>query len=347
MIVDALSVRHRAGPLPKQSRAPGSVAVRRVASARRCDGIALVAALWLTVLLTVIASGFAYSMRGEALAARNAMSLAQARAAADGAIMRVVFELSRPRGNPEAWLPNGAKHTWSDGDIAIAANAVDEAARVDLNAAAEPLLRGLLQTVGGLDPDSAERLLDAIVDWRDADDLRRPNGAETQDYQAAGRKVVPTNAPFESVGELQRVMGVTPALMARIADSLTVYSRRAGINPETASRDVLLALPGITPEQVDAFLATREAALAERRPVPALPQAQAFGAGAVPVWRIHAEATLPDGVTFARDAVVRPAPDPRRPLAVLAWQEGAKAPPPAASTGASADPITANGTGNR
>ena len=54
-------------------------------------------ALWLTVLLTVIASGFAFSMRSEALAARNAVSLAQARAIADGAVERTVFELMRPQ----------------------------------------------------------------------------------------------------------------------------------------------------------------------------------------------------------------------------------------------------------
>ena len=50
---------------------------------QRQAGIAIVLALWLTVLLTVLASGFAFSMRNEALAARNAVSLAQARAAAD------------------------------------------------------------------------------------------------------------------------------------------------------------------------------------------------------------------------------------------------------------------------
>jgi len=43
------------------------------------SGIALVLALWLTVLLTVLASGFAFSMRSEALATRNAVSLAQHR----------------------------------------------------------------------------------------------------------------------------------------------------------------------------------------------------------------------------------------------------------------------------
>ena len=94
---------------------------------------------------------------------------------------------------------------------------------------------------------------------------------------------MPTNAPFEAVGELQRVLGMTPALMASIADSLTVYSRQRGINPATASRDVLLALPGITPEQVDAFLAARAEALANRLPVPpfAAAQAQGFATGAV------------------------------------------------------------------
>jgi len=47
---------------------------------RRERGVALIIALWITVLLTVIAAGFAYSMRTEALAARNAVTLTQARA---------------------------------------------------------------------------------------------------------------------------------------------------------------------------------------------------------------------------------------------------------------------------
>ena len=118
----------------------------------------------------------------------------------------------------------------------IAATAIDEAGRIDINLAPDPLLKGLLQNVGGLDPDAAEQVLDAILDWRDADDLRRPNGAEAPEYQAAGRKYVPTNAPFESTGELQRVLGMTPGLIARIADSITVYSRQRGINPATATR---------------------------------------------------------------------------------------------------------------
>src|SRR6185369_12855648 len=179
--------------------------------------------------------------------------------------------------------------------------------------------------------DASARVLDAILDWRDADELRRPNGAEADDYRAAGLKYVPTNTRFESIGELQRVMGVTPGLMSRIAGSLTVYSRQRGINPATAPRDSLLALPGMTPDLVDAYIASRSEALASQLPVPPLPQAQGFLSAATPVWRIHVEAATPDGVTFARDAVIRPQNDPRQPVAVLLWQEGEALQRPAAT----------------
>jgi general secretion pathway protein K len=312
---------------------------RAIARGRAERGIALVMVLWLTVLIAVIGSSFAYSMRGEALAARNTMSLAQARAAADGAVERTFFELSRPRVTQEGgWLADGQPHAWTDGDIELTAVATDESARIDLNSAAEPLLKGLLQNVGGLDSDTAQRTLEAILDWRDIDDLRRPNGAEAPDYQSAGSKYVPTNSPFESVGELLRVLGVTPALTARIVPSLTVYSRQAGVNLATAGRDVLLAMPTATVELVDTYIAAREVALKSRLPLPPFVPAQGFAAGASPVWRIHVVAKTADGVTFARDAVIRSQSDPRRPLVTLLWQEGAQdaaAPAPANETSTS------------
>ena len=88
---------------------PMRVSGSRSPAARRQAGIALVLTLWLTVLLTAIAGGFAYSMRTEALAAGNAIGVAKARAAADGAVERTAFELTRPR-LPGSWLPNGAPH---------------------------------------------------------------------------------------------------------------------------------------------------------------------------------------------------------------------------------------------
>ena len=291
------------------------------ASRDRQRGIALILVLWLTILLTVIGGSFAYGMRNEALAARNSLSLAQARALADGAIYRTVFELMRPRTLADLWSADGTVHAWDENGSRIAVSALDESGKIDLNTAPDGLIKGLLQTAAELDADTAGRLIDVIGDWKDIDDLRRPNGAEAPDYQAAGLNYKPANAPFEAVAELQRVLGMTPAVYGRIADSLTVHSRIAGINPAFASRTVLLAVPGATPEIVDTYVAQRRDALAAKLPAPVFPVA-GIVAQTVNLWRIRAEVTTADGVTFAREAVIRPTAERRRLLSILEWQEG-------------------------
>jgi general secretion pathway protein K len=292
---------------------------------RRDAGVALVIVLWLCVLLTVIGTAFAFSMRSEALAARNGVSLAQARAAADGAIDRTTFELVRPR-TQHSWKPDGTPHRWTDADTLLYVTARDESAKLDLNMAAEPLLKSLFVQVGQLADQEASAIVDAIVDWRDADDLRRPNGAEAPDYRAANSNYVPSNSRFESVGELSRVLGVTPALYALVAPALTVHSGQRGVNAATANRQTLLAFPGATPEIVDDYITRRDEAITNELPVPPFPLAQGYMASAVPVWRIRAEAHRPDGVSFVREAVVRATADPRRPFFALLWSEGERPP---------------------
>lgn len=325
------AMRHPDAPHARFSRRAQRAARRPFAARDRQAGIALVLALWSTVLLTAMAASFAYSMRTEALAAGNSAGVAKARAAADGAIERTAYELGRPR-VPGAWAPDGTPRAWEDEGVAIAVVATDESAKIDLNAAGEVLLRGLFSAIGGADPDSAARLVDAVIDWRDADDFKRPQGAEAADYRAAGAKVAPANAPFETVGEVSRVLGMTPSVYARIIGSVTVWSRQPGINPRTASREVLLALPGVDASAVDAYLAQRDAAIRDGLPAPAFASASGLASGAIQTWRIRAEARTSDGVTFVREAVVRPSQDPSRPLVVLAWLEGAMAPAASADT---------------
>src|ERR1700736_3425940 len=293
----------------------------RYASRDRQRGIALVLVLWLTILLTVIGGSFAYGMRNEALAARNSLSLAQARALADGAIYRTVFELMRPKTLADVWSADGTVHAGEENGSRVVVNALDESGKIDLNTAPEGLIKGLLQTAAELDADTVARLIDVIEDWKDADDLRRPNGAEAADYQAAGLPYKPANAPFEAVAELQRVLGMTPELYTKLADSLTVHTRIAGFNPAYASRTVLLALPGATPEIVDTYLAQRRDALAAKLPPPPFPLGGGIVA-ALNIWRIRAEVALPDGALFVREAVIRPGAERRRLLIVLEWREG-------------------------
>jgi general secretion pathway protein K len=313
----------------------------RAAMLSRQRGVALVLVIWLATLLTVITGSFAMSARTDALVVRNSVSMARAEAAADAGVIRAVWETYRIDNAPDAWRRDGRAREMTFEGAVLKVEMRDESARIDVNTGSDALLRGLLTSVG-LPDDEASRLVDAIADWRDADSLKRPNGAEEADYQAAGLSYRPANAPFQAIEEIQLVLGMRPDIFRRIAPMITVYSRQAGISPTIATREVLLAIPGIAPEIVDAYIARREAALAEGLPAPAFPEAGQYQSGSNgTVASIRSEARLDDGTIFVRDAVALLRPVPRRPITFLAWRsapthedkpaEGAAAAAPAAS----------------
>jgi general secretion pathway protein K len=295
--------------------------VRRPASRQR--GVALVLVMWVAVILGVVAASFILERRTETLVVMNSIAMAHVQAAADAGVSRAIAESYRNDPTAaEAWKRDGAPHDWAFEGVAVRVEMRDESAKIDINTASDALLRGLLVS-SGLAEDDANRLLDAILDWRDPDSLKRPNGAEEADYRAAGLSYRPGNAPFQATEELQLVLGMRPEIYRRIAPSLTVYSRQPGINPQVASREVLLAIPGIATEVVDDFIARRDAARAAGEPLPTLPQAGAYAAGITPVLNVRSVARADDGAIFAREAVALLRPVPRKPVTFVAWRETA------------------------
>ena len=287
----------------------------------RQRGVALVLVMWVSVILGVVAASFILERRTETLIVMNSISMARAEAAANAGVTRAISESYRNDPTAlNAWKRDGAPHDWVFDGVPVRVEMRDESAKIDLNTASEALLRGLLVS-SGLPDEDANRLLDAILDWRDPDSFKRPNGAEEPDYRAAGLSYRPGNAPFQALEELQLVLGMRPEIHRRLAPSLTVYSRQTGVNPQVASREVLLAIPGITTQVVDDYIARREAALAAGEPVPALAQAGAFASGMSPVLNVRSVARAEDGTVFAREAVALLRPVPRRPVTYVAWRE--------------------------
>src|SRR5262249_26871490 len=128
------------------------------------------------------------------------------------------------------------------------------------------------------DMSKATHLAQSIMDWRDADSIPRPSGAERDAYIKAGMLALPTNAPFRDVGDLRDVMGMTPEIYEQAAPYLT--TRGSGlVNINTAPVPVLRALPGMTDQTLNLILQMRSqgrrinnigdvfAAEAPRRPV--------------------------------------------------------------------------------
>ena len=101
--------------------------------------------------------------------------------------------------------------------------------------------------------------MDAILDWRDVDDLRRLNGAEASDYRDAGLDYGPRNGPFRHLHEVRQVLGVDAALFDRLLPNLTLWSNAAQPAQRVAPRPLLLALLEGDEARVDAYLRTRDA----------------------------------------------------------------------------------------
>ena len=282
--------------------------------------------LWMTTFLTVIAASFVFSMRTDTLLAQNLVASARAQAVADAGLQRALYELFRPGAELDRWKGDGMPHAWEFGGARLKVVIQDVSGKIDLNFASDALLKGLLKNAG-LDDEHSNAMLDAILDWRDADDLRRANGAEAAEYQAAGLKYKPANATFETVDELQRVLGMTPELYVKLADALTVDSKQPGINSAVASKKVLMALPGVDEAAVDTYIAARQEALAANLVVPPFPQAGGFVAGANgSVYSVRAEALMPDGAAFIREAVVKINQGAVRKVAFLSWKDGEATP---------------------
>ena len=301
---------------------PAGQTLDRGRAARTQRGVALILVLWVVTLLAVIAGSFVYAARSSALTAGNLVAISRARALADAGVHRGLFELAKPSNDAERWMADGRERTFNLEDAEIRVVMRDETAKIDLNAASDALLKGLLLSVG-VDEDRANQIVDAVVDWRDADDLVRPQGAERDRYEALGLPYIPANGPFQAVDELQRVIGVTPDVFRAVAGALTVFSGQAGINSTLAPRQVLLAMPGATEESVDAYIAQREEILAVGQMPASFPPAAGFeSATAAQVYNLLSLASASDGTQFVRDAVAKPTQDPRNPFVILFWQEG-------------------------
>jgi general secretion pathway protein K len=282
-------------------------------------GIALVAVLWVVALLAVIAGTVAYSTRIEGRLARNMMAVAQAGALAEGGIYLGIGELLRGDAAERPPL-DGTPWDMELGGRPLRVAVLDERGKLDINHASGELLEGLVSSVA---PDAdAAAVAAAILDWRDEDDLRAIGGAEDDDYERMGLPYGARDGPFLMVEELQQVMGVTPELYEGLAHQVTVYSGVSQVNPQTAGREVLLAVPGLNEPTVDDFLQQRleSVTLGSQRPTLELTAGgDYFLSSNSGVYSITAQATTEDGVVARRRAVVQIAGDVDGPFRLLAW----------------------------
>ncbi|MCB1760872.1 MAG: general secretion pathway protein GspK [Gammaproteobacteria bacterium] len=269
-------------------------------------GLALVVALWFIAILSLLALGFSQATRTDNLVTRNLVERIKARHLAEAAAMRGIHGLLTVEGRFYDAMINGrpVELPWEGAQLRVRLQ--DENGKVDINKADETLLEDLLTSIG-LESDQALRLAHAIADWRDENDLRRPEGAERSEYQSAGWPWPPADRPFLSVDELRQVLGVTPEIFAGLAPLVTVYSGSAEINPNFSPVKVLESLRGTDAAELERFIADRKIVGDAENPAPilALINVESLVSGQVgPVYSVIGEAQLPSKTTATRRLVV-------------------------------------------
>lgn len=303
------------------------------AAARGQRGIALVAVLWITVLLALLAASFARTTRNANYLARNLTSGAEARALADAGVYRAIAGLLERA--PERQLAlDGSPYRVGFAAGQVLLKLQDEGGKIDLNRAPGAMFAKLFLTVGVSEDDSAA-LADAIVDYRDGNHDRHLHGAEDDDYKAAGLPRGAKDAPFEAIEELRQVLGMNEGLYQLVAPAITVWGRGRRVNRATAPPLVLRALPGMDEAALVERLEARDRgsqsldSTDEGETDSDEPQSRPVRqrrAGAVTV---TSEAHTANGAVFIREAVVstlfrrgRAPGDRSLPYQILAWREG-------------------------
>lgn len=199
----------------------------------------------------------------------------------------------------------------------------DEGARLGINGAGPERLDRLLAALG-VDRDQRDIITDSVQDWRDANELHRLHGAESDFYLRLPVPYRARNANLQDPAELLQIRGVTRDLYFGAPDrpglsDLVTAVAVSSVNVNTASPPVLKAF-GLSEAEIADVLQTRVGA-----PYPSVPGRFA-GRGLTvgsSVFRIEAEG-LVAGVPRSRIVAVVQRGRATSPLeaTIVSWRAG-------------------------
>jgi general secretion pathway protein K len=308
-------------------------------------GFVLLAVLLVLSLLAVVVTELAFSARLEASMVRSYRDGVLARHLAEAAVQQAIREIATPAqvaaldetgqlvfyrvlpgqttptrlpALPRARVPLGA------GEFSY--RLADESARLELNTPAPNRFARLLDALQ-VDPSERDIIVDSLQDWRDADELPRLHGAESEFYLGLPVPYRARNANLQDVAELLQIRGVTPELFWGAGDrpglgDLVTAAAASAVNLNTASPLVLKAL-GLSDAEIADVVQTRA-----RAPYPSVPGRFASRGLAVgsSVFRIEAEGRVA-GVVRSRVVAIVQRGRRNAPLeaTILSWRPGPEA----------------------
>ncbi len=192
------------------------------------EGIALLMVMCAITVLSIMAAGFALSMKVETRLAMNAGSEEQLLWLGVSGVQRACWILAQGNcpytslnqkwaggpGDPcetNGPLADVSLNNYPVGNGTVSLTIIDLERWVNINTASAETIQQAL-TLMERDPNEIAVVTDSILDWIDADDLPRVAGAESDYYQGLPVPYFAKNAPIDNLSELQLIKGVTPEI---------------------------------------------------------------------------------------------------------------------------------------
>ncbi|MEX2335548.1 MAG: hypothetical protein WD600_14900 [Pseudohongiella sp.] len=245
----------------------------------RQRGAVMIMVLWTAVVMTILVTVLAANVRMSATTTFHNKAGNQDYAAITATMHRAEMELMMER----MPVPVGQELTLNeDGEFRIPAyrfngqsltlnyaaddNMVvriyDHAGKINLNRLERERMQQIIekQLGEGYDPLQVQELLAAWTDWTDLNTLMTPGGAEDDYYQSLEIPYTARNvAEMDSVEELRLIRGFDELFGDMNLDAaFTIYGTGSAVNPNLATREALMLLPGLDEELVEEIIAHRE-----------------------------------------------------------------------------------------
>jgi general secretion pathway protein K len=235
-------------------------------------GIALMIVLWTLTILMVIVFSFSYMARTETYSTLSFKNGTSNKFLAEAGIERGIMEIFYRQMNKDATVEMDSSQRWKIdatpyqeqlGNGYYTVRITGEHGKVDINTASEVVLKNLFINLG-IPSEEVDTIVDSIMDWKDPDDLHRLHGAESDYYISLPNPYRAKDADFETVEELLMVKGMTPEILygtntrKGAINFLTVNSHQHNIDINAAPKEVLMALPGMSPELADSIVEYRK-----------------------------------------------------------------------------------------
>lgn len=205
---------------------------------RSSRGSALLMVMWVLGFLTLLVTTSMLVLRQDVETAASQRMVSRTRHLAEMGLAIAVHPQVQPN-DPLLRRKISATESYE-------AIVTSEEGRLSLKALLTEERRSILERIfrqWGLKPLDAESVVDAMMDWVDADELKRMKGMERREYQELGLEDRPYNHDFLSLDEVALVAGMEQIedMHPNWRDEFTVFGQgQLDLNETTAQRIAML-----------------------------------------------------------------------------------------------------------